>query len=90
MPDVSAAGTYTKISANCVGLGATPHKRAILFSGSSVGDSCVVQYTDDGGTDRAFENGTISTLPTSITIEANIDVEVVFTGTPDCNFTVVG
>jgi hypothetical protein len=90
MPDVSAAGTYTKDSPGCIGLGATPHERAILFAGSTVGSSCLVQYTDDGGTDRTFSNGTISTLPASITVKANIAVKVVFTGTPDCNFTVAG
>ena len=90
MPNVTAEGTYNKLSAGCIGLTATPHKRSILFAGSSIGSTCVVQYEDDGGTDRTFEGGDITELPSSITIEANIDVKIVFTGTPNCNFTVVG
>lgn len=90
MPDISAAGTVDKTGDKSAALlAATPAVRQLLFAGTTIGTTCEVKYTDDEGTDRTLENGTISTLPTSVQVEMNADLKVVTTGSPDLNLTVV-
>jgi hypothetical protein len=90
MPDISAAGTVSKTGDKSAALlAATPTTRQLLFAGTSVGTTCEVKYTDDEGTDRTLENGTITALPTSVQVEMNADLKVVTTGSPDFNLTVV-
>lgn len=90
MPDISASGTYTKAEGGSFArLAANRAVRQLLFAGTSVGTTCEVKYTDDEGTDRTLENGTITALPTSIEVDMNIDLKVVVTGSPDFNLTVV-
>lgn len=88
MPDISAAGTYTKATAGFAGLEATPANRAFMFAGSSLGDSCVVKYIDDTGTAQLLENGTVTALPYAFKETANLDFVVVVTGSPDFNLTI--
>jgi len=90
MPDISVAGTYTKAEGGTFArLEANRSVRQLLFAGTTVGTTCEVKYTDDEGTDRTLENGTITALPTSIEVDMNTDLKVVTTGSPDFNLTVV-
>ena len=86
MPDISSAGTYTKDTAGYGFLRAQGGGRVLLFAGSSIGTSVDIQYTDDQGTDRTVENGSITVLPTSVYIRSlNQDLKIVVTGTPNFN-----
>jgi len=89
MPNISAAGTYTKASAGCVKLQATNAQRTLLFAGTSLGASCTVQYTDDAGVDRDIPNGSITVLPTALMVTAaDVDLKIVVTGSPSFNVTI--
>ena len=90
MPDISVAGTVSKTGDKSAALlAATPAVRQLLFAGTTVVTTCSVKYTDDEGTDRTLENGTITALPTSIEVDMNTDLKVVTTGSPNFNLTVV-
>lgn len=87
MPNITGPGTYDKDTAGFRFLGAATGKRCFLFAGSSTGTSTTMQYTDDTGSDQTFANGTISTLPASVIVEANCDIKIVCTGSPNFNLT---
>jgi hypothetical protein len=94
MPNITAAGTYTKDSAGFAFLAwpsqrtASEEEKVLLFAGSTIGSSCVVQYIDDQGTGQTFANGTISELPASVSIKPiRRDIQIVTTGTPSFNVT---
>ena len=89
MPDIAVAGTVTKDTLGFSGLKRTSRQRAVLLAGTTIGTTCLVQYTDDTGTLRTFEDGTITTLPDSLDIKANTDITIVTTGSPDLNVTIV-
>lgn len=92
MPNITSAATYTKDTA---GFGFLSYKdpktgvaaeKVLLFAGSTVGTACSVVYTDDTGTDRTLEGGSVTTLPTSMTIKPMTkDLKIVVTGTPSFN-----
>lgn len=94
MPNITSAGTFTKSSAGFAFLAwpdkntSKEHERVILFAGSTVGTSCLVQYIDDEGVARTLEDGTISTLPDSVVVAPiRKDLQIVVTGTPSFNVT---
>lgn len=88
MPNIAAAGTYTGDMAGFEFLKASASPRKILFAGSSIGTSVYLQYTDDTGTDRTLENGSVTTLPTSLAIDSlPMNLKMVVTGSPNFNVT---
>lgn len=89
MPNITQSGTYTKNTANCADLEYRGKTRTLLFAGTSLGTTCVIQYTDDSGTDRTIAGGTITTLPTSVEVKAPVDLKVVVTGSPNFNVTIL-
>lgn len=92
MPNITSAATYTKDTA---GFGFLSYKdpktadekqKVLLFAGSTIGTACSVVYTDDAGVDRTLEGGSVTTLPTSMTIEPmRRDLKIIVTGTPSFN-----
>ena len=93
MPNITAAGTYTKRSPGFEFLGGSAAYRndyiTLLFAGTTLPTTLEVQYTDDTGTARTFANGAVTALPTSITIEnVGRPIQIVATGgSPDFNVT---
>lgn len=88
MPNITAAGTYTADMAGFGFLRASASPRKILFAGSSIGTAVEIKYTDDSGTDRTLENGAVTTLPTSMSLqELPLDLKIVVTGSPNFNVT---
>lgn len=88
MPNITAAGTYTGDMAGFEFLKGSASPRRLLFAGSSIGTSVYLQYTDDTGTDRTLENGSVTTLPTSLTIDSlPMNLKMVVTGSPSFNVT---
>ena len=88
MPNITAAGTYTKDTPGFEMLRSTSSQRAFLFGGSSYGSSCTIGYLDDTGTAQVFGNGSI-TENVSKKIPANINIQIVVAGSPNFNLTVV-
>lgn len=88
MPNITTADTFTKTTTGFGGLQANGLRRTMLFSGSSVGTTCVVKYTDDTGTDATLEDGSITVLPTSLVVELDRDLKIVTTGSPNLNVTI--
>ena len=88
MPNIAAAGTYTGDMAGFEFLKASASPRKILFAGASIGTAVEIKYTDDSGTDRTLENGAVTTLPTSMSLqELPLDLKIVVTGSPNFNVT---
>jgi len=88
MPNIAAAGTYTKATAGFGALAATPARRVFKFAGSSLGDSCLLKYVDDAGELQTFEDGTITALPYNFELIDNVECKIVVTGTPNFNVTI--
>lgn len=86
MPNITAAGTYTKDSVGFENLKATNKPRQIMIGGT-LGTSLTINYVDDKGTARPLENGTV-TIPYSKEININADLELVSVGTPNLNVTI--
>lgn len=89
MPAITSSGTYDKSTTGLEGLGATSAPRKFLFAGSTLGATCEVQYIDDAGTGRTLEGGQILDIPTSISVALNANLQVVVTGTPNFNLTLL-
>jgi hypothetical protein len=87
MPNITAAGTYGKNSAGLDQLG-SPRKRRLYFGGTTVGTQALVQYKNDAGVFQTAENGTITECPKSIIFDGNKELQVVFSGSPNCNLTI--
>lgn len=88
MPNITAAGTYTGDMAGFDFLKGSASPRSLLFAGTTIGTALSIQYTDDTGTDQTLENGSITTLPTSITIDSlPLSLKLVVTGSPNFNVT---
>ena len=88
MPDITAAGTYTKDTPGFEFLKASPRPRTFLFAGAAPGDAISIQYTDDMAMDHEIENGNSTAVPWSPYIRrANTDLKIVVTGTPNFNVT---
>lgn len=94
MPNIATPGTYTKNTPGFEFLSATtrftgePRNQTLLFGGSSLGSSCVLNYVDDQGVSRPFEDGTIAALPRSMEIgHIEVDLEIIVAGSPDFNVT---
>lgn len=90
MPQITAAGTYTHKEQGLEDLRGTRGPYCLLFSGTSLGSSCLIQYIDDQGNAATFEDGDISSdsLPVSKVVNVGVTVQLVTTGTPDFNVTV--
>lgn len=94
MPNITAAGTYTKNSPGFEFLSWSmlqtkgPRSQVLLFSDGSPGASCLIQYIDDQGVARTLENGSIRRLPQSLDVSGlQRDLQIVVTGTPNFNIT---
>jgi hypothetical protein len=83
MPNITAAGTYTKDTSGFSFLTSSGgSSRTLLIDGDSSVD-IKLKYTDDAGTDRTLENGTITSLPKSIEIGVLAkDLKIVVGGSP--------
>lgn len=92
MPDITSAATYDKDTAGFGSLRPNPQKRVLLFGDPKTGVAAIatttVQYKKDNGDWEALENGTISSLPRSITIDMDADLRVVSSGSPNFNLTI--
>lgn len=90
MPDVNTTGTKDKSTAGFEFLaGGRTRNQTLLFAGTTLPTTLTVGYVDDAGNSQVFQDGTITALPASITIEnCNKDLEIVVTGgSPDFNVT---
>jgi len=88
MPSINTPGEYNKDTPNWGDLRANARLRNILIDGASVGTSLDVGYVDDEGTTRTFEEGSVTSLPYSRDIEANVDVVITAVGATDVNVTI--
>ena len=86
MPTINTATTTTKSRIDK--LSATNTRRWLLFAGT-FGTSTKVQYIDDSGTAQDCPNGTITTSPTVFEWFAPCDLQIVTTGSPNFNLTVL-
>lgn len=89
MPDITAAGTYTKDDAGLSALAANQRPREVRLSGNSFGDSCSFRFLDSNNVPRDLEGGTVTSLPYSRFFDTISELDVVFTGTPDCNLDII-
>lgn len=88
MPDISAAGTYTKNTARFSGLKATPKPRVLSFNKvTNIGNPCIVQARNDENELFTIEDGLI-TSATDLPVMLNLDLEVDVQGSPDFNLTI--
>ncbi len=89
MPNVAAAGTYTKDTPGWEFLAKSAAYRndymTLLFAGT-MPTTIQVQYVDDVGTDRAIQDGDITALPATLSIpNFGRELKVVVTGTAAFN-----
>jgi len=89
MPNITSSGTVNETTNGFDGLRGASYKRNLLFAGTTQGTTCYVQYTDDTGTLRTLEGGTIDELPKSLEVSLNANLSIVTTGSPNFNLTVV-
>lgn len=94
MPNITAAGTYSKLTPGFEFLSwgmlqrQGPRSQILLFSDGEPGTSCLIQYVDDEGVARTLENGAIKKLPQSIDVSGlQLDLQIVVTGNPNFNLT---
>ena len=103
MPNVASAGTYSysdgqayfastagssyEISDDWSFLGETTQDRMLLFGGTSIGGGCTIKYKDDTGTAQDAANNTVSAVATDKYLMTRRPLDLVFTGTPNCNVT---
>lgn len=85
MPEITAAGTYTKD--NIPGFASARGRRVIKFSGSTIAASLQAR-TDNDSTFATYSNGSITTLPTEVVVNDLAELQLVVTGTPNFNITV--
>lgn len=86
MPTINTATTTTKTTIDK--LASTNTRRWLLFSGT-FGSSTIIQYIDDEGTAQDCPNGAITTSPTVFEWFAPTDLQIVTTGSPNFNVTVL-
>lgn len=89
MPDITAAGTYIGSDDGFSFLNETTGDTVILFSDGTLPTTLEVKYVDDQGVDRVLEDGTITTLPSSIVVSTiKRPLKIVATGgSPSFNVT---
>ena len=87
MPDVSSSGTYTKASSGFDFLDVSNEHRIIYFSGTTVGTSAEVQFKDDQGNWQSVANGTVTDIDSNLYVRIASELQIVFTGSPNCNVT---
>lgn len=90
MPDITSSGTYNKDSS---GFGAFSRTyggsvRLLKFAGSSIGTSITLKSVDDTGTSQDISNGSVTALPTDLTITDPAELELVVVGSPNFNVTI--
>jgi type 1 fimbria pilin len=92
MPNITGSGTVTKADSGWSMLESPQGANiTLLFSGTTLGSTCEIQYTDDAGTDRTLAGGTITVLPTSAVIgPLAVDLKIKTTGSPNFNVTFGG
>lgn len=92
MPDITSSGTYTSASS---GLGVLARQdggcvRLLKFAGSSIGTSITVKSVDDTGTNQDITNGSVTALPTDLTVTDPAELQIVVVGSPNFNLTLEG
>lgn len=86
MPDITAAGTYTKTSPGFESLAASARKRELLFAGTLA--TTQVKYIDDKGTAQDLPSGSITTDPTGLFVSTSAELQIVVSGSPDFNVSI--
>ena len=82
MPNITAAGTYTKNSAGFELLEATFKKRIIMWGATSVGNSITFKWVDDQGTARGLQGlESLTDNAGDIEVDMGCDLQIV-DGTP--------
>ena len=87
MPNITSAGTYTQSNPGFNGLRSTNSTKDLIFAGTAIATT-TVEYQDDTGSWHTTVDGSISALPTTLTVNANVPLRVVVTGSPDFNLTI--
>lgn len=90
MPNITSSGTYTKSS---TGLSALARNygsdvRLLKFAGTTIGTSITIKSVDDTGTNQDITNGSVTALPTDLTITDPAELQIVVVGSPNFNLTI--
>lgn len=90
MPNINSAGTYDRNTNGLERLAASSKPRVLLFSGTTTGGGATIYYLNDQGEQVICPDGSITDLdlPISYEVRTKVHLEIVFTGSPDCNLTI--